>query len=48
MSVGTIVNSSVPLSNSNYLLCNGSSYNTTTYPALFAVLGSSNLPNYDK
>ncbi len=29
-----------------YLLCDGSSYNTTTYAALFAVLGTSTLPDF--
>ncbi len=31
---------------SGYLLCNGASYNTTTYAALFAVLGTSTLPDF--
>ena len=31
---------------SGYLLCNGASYNTTTYSALFAVLGTNVLPDF--
>ena len=31
---------------SDYLLCDGSSYNTTTYSALFAVLGTNTLPDF--
>ncbi len=31
---------------SGYLLCDGSSYNTTTYASLFAVLGTSTLPDF--
>ena len=31
---------------SGYLLCNGNSYNTTTYAALFAVLGTNTLPDF--
>ena len=29
-----------------YLICDGSSYNTVTYAALFAVLGTSTLPDF--
>ena len=31
---------------SGYLLCDGSAYNTTTYSALFAVLGTGTLPDF--
>ena len=29
-----------------YFICDGSVFNTTTYSALFAVLGSGNLPDF--
>jgi hypothetical protein len=29
-----------------YLICDGSPFNTATYPALFAILGSGNTPDF--
>jgi microcystin-dependent protein len=29
-----------------YLICNGSTYSSATYPSLFAVLGSTTLPDF--
>ena len=29
-----------------YLLCNGDTYSSATYPALFAVLGTTTLPDF--
>lgn len=37
------VGSSVP--NTNYLLCDGSAFSTSTYPVLFGMLGSANTPD---
>ena len=29
-----------------YLICDGSPYSSVTYPALFAILGTANLPDF--
>ncbi|MCT4533767.1 phage tail protein [Halodesulfovibrio sp.] len=47
LAIGSVVawsRSSVP---QNYLRCNGQSFSTSTYPKLYAALGSSRVPNYD-
>ena len=43
--VGEILCSTVMLDSDEWLLCNGQSFDTTEYPELYAVLGSSNVPD---
>jgi microcystin-dependent protein len=52
--VGSIIQMAVNLAPTGYLLCNGASYSTTTYAALYAVIGqiygfgtgTFNVPNF--
>lgn len=44
--VGEILCSTVMLDSDEWLLCNGHSFDTTEYPELYAVLGSSNVPDF--
>jgi microcystin-dependent protein len=43
--IGAILMFPVSYTSSNWLLCNGGSFSSTTYPALYAALGRTTLPN---